>query len=270
MIITVVTPTLNGAEFLGACIASVQRNRHPSYEIDHVIVDAGSTDATIDIARANGLRIIQGKDKGIFDAINKGSFNSQGDLLGFLGSDDIMLDGALEAIAGAYRRSGRGWIVGGIRWIDQRGDSLGELAAPPAWMSARMQACLGWNPIMHMSTYFSRDLFMRLGGFNIDYKDAGDYELFARALAQEPYARVAAPLTCFRRTGINNSVVNASRARREAQQVLEAFGPGSNWERLFWKQLLKGWFNLRNPGWMAHKMQRAVQTRFNPAAQSYF
>lgn len=270
MIITVVTPTLNGADFLGACIASVRRNCHPSYEIDHVIVDAGSTDGTIEIARSAGLRIMQGKDKGIFDAINKGSFNSRGDLLGFLGADDTMLDGALLKIVTAYTRSGRGWVVGGIRWIDGRGENLGELAAPPIWMSARMQACLGWNPVMHMSTYFSRELFENLGGFNIDYKDAGDYELFARALQREPYARVAAPLTCFRRTGANNSVVNARRAGREARQVLESFGPRSHWERAFWKQFLKCWFNLRNPGWMVRKMGRAVRVRYDPAAQSYF
>ena len=270
MIITVVTPTLNGAEFLQECIASVQRNRHPTYEIDHVIVDAGSTDATIDIAKANGLRVIQGKDAGIFDAINKGSFNSEGDLLGFLGSDDLMIEGALQAIATASREGGRGWVVGGIRWIDEGGASLGELAAPPFWMTARMHACLGWNPIMHMSTYFSRELFTRLGGFNIDYKDAGDYELFARALKQERYVRIAAPLTCFRRTGKNNSVVNSSRIGRETRQVLETFGPRSDWERLVWKHLLKGWFNLRNPGWTTRKMTHAIRTRFDPATHAYF
>ena len=270
MIVTVVTPTLNGAAFLEACIASVQKNRGPHYEIDHVIVDAGSTDDTIEIARRHGLRIMQGKDEGIFDAINKGSFNSKGDLLGFLGSDDIMLDGALQAIASAYRQSGCGWVVGGIQWIDERGNSLGELAAPPSWMTARMQVCLGWNPVMHMSTYFSRALFEQLGGFDIGYKDAGDYELFARALTIEPYARVAKPLTCFRRTGNNNSVVNAKRANGEARRVLETFGPRSDWERLVWKQILKGWFNLRNPSWMTRKVLRSLHTRIDPAVPTYF
>lgn len=270
MIITVVTPTLNGIEYLESCIQSVRRNRHSSFEIDHVIVDAGSTDGTIEMAQRYGLRIMQGKDKGIFDAINKGSFNSRGDLLGFLGADDLMLDGALTEIVGTYRTSGRNWVVGGIRWIDEHGKSLGELAAPPNWMTARMHACLGWNPIMHMSTYFSREFFEELDGFDIDFKDAGDYDLFARALSREPYARIGKPLTCFRRTGSNNSVVHAGRSRRESDNILQQFGPNSDWERMLWKQMLRGWFNLRNPGWLAKKLSASMRNRVDPLTPSYF
>ncbi|KQT88367.1 glycosyltransferase family 2 protein [Aurantimonas sp. Leaf443] len=270
MIVTIVTPTLNGAAYLRQCIDSVKRNHRPGFEVDHVIVDAGSTDNTVAIAREAGCRIIEGRDKGIFDAINKGSFNSKGDLLGFLGSDDLMLDGALEKIVATAERTRAGWIVGGIRWIGERGEDLGALAAPPSLMTARVHACLGWNPIMHMSTYFTRRLFTELGGFNIEYKDAGDYELFARALEREPYARIAAPLTCFRRTRLNNSVVNAVRANAEARAVLLRHGPRSTVEQLFWRQALKVWFNLRNPQWMAVKASAALRTRIDPAAQSYF
>ncbi|WP_131195060.1 glycosyltransferase family 2 protein [Lichenihabitans psoromatis] len=270
MIITIVTPTLNGADFLLSCIQSVQRNRHPTYEIDHVIVDAGSTDGTIEIAKANGLRIIQGKDKGIFDAINKGSFDSKGDLLGFLGSDDLMLDGALLEIADTYRKTNATWVVGGILWIDEFGKDLGALAAPPSWMNAKVHACLSWNPIMHMSTYFSRQFFTELGGFDISYRDAGDYELFARALARKPYARIGRPLTCFRRTRRNNSVVNKVRAQSEADKVLASFGPKSEMTRTFWRATMKLWFNLRNPNWMTHKAFSRLRTRLNPAIPSYF
>ena len=186
MIVTVVTPTLNGIDYLAECIESVKRNHGSGYEVDHVIVDGGSTDGTVELARTNGLRVLQGKDDGIFDAINKGSFQSKGDLFGFLGADDVMLDGALDEVTMAFRRTSRPWIVGGIRWIDERGLSLGELAAPPSWMSVRMHVCLGWNPIMHMSTYFSRPFFEELGGFDIRFRDSGDYDLFARALARAP------------------------------------------------------------------------------------
>ncbi|MFC7690421.1 glycosyltransferase [Paeniroseomonas aquatica] len=152
MIVTVVTPTLNGIEYLAECIASVQRNRTRDIEIDHVIVDGGSTDGTVEMAEAAGLRVMTGKDSGIFDAINKGSFNSEGALLGFLGADDVMLEGAMAEVVRAWRDSGRRWVVGGIRWIDDRGRDLGELAAPPGWMtpgctsaSAGTRSCT-WAP----------------------------------------------------------------------------------------------------------------------------
>jgi len=270
MIVTVVTPTLNGMQYLGQCIDSVKRNHGTGYEVDHVIVDGGSTDDTVAFARRHGLRVLEGKDEGIFDAINRGSFESEGNLLGFLGADDVMLDGALDAVTAAYRREWEGWIVGGIRWIDERGYGLGELAAPPSWMTVRMHACLGWNPIMHMSTYFSREFFEELGGFDIRYKDSGDYDLFARALAREPYRRLSRPLTCFRRTGHNNSAIHAARTRAENRSVLEKFGPRSRAERTLWRYVLKTWLNGRNPSWTAAKLAGTARRRLGVQEKAYF
>ncbi len=270
MIVTVVTPTLNGIEYLRECIASARRNATATIALEHVIVDGGSTDGTVELAEASGLRVLKGKDKGIFDAINKGSFQSSGELLGFLGADDVMLDGALEAVVRTYRESGRRWVVGGIRWIDERGRSLGELAAPPRWMTPRMHVCLGWNPIMHMGTYFSREFFTELGGFNIDYRDSGDYEMFARALSRAPYARLARPVACFRRTGMNNSAVNSARTERENGTVRAEFGPKSAFERQVWRYVLKAWFNLANPGWLMHKLAGHTRLPLRPRQGAYF
>lgn len=270
MIVTIVTPTLNAREYLRQCIESARMNDSLEIQVEHVIVDGGSVDGTIELAESFGLRVIKGKDRGIFDAINKGSFDSSGELLGFLGADDVMLKGALENIVRAYRKSNRRWVVGGIRWIDEHGHSLGDFAAPPRWMTARMHACLQWNPIMHMATYFSREFFTALRGFNIDYKDSGDFEMFARALSQEPYARVSVPIACFRRTGQNNSVVNAERANREVRSVRDALGPKSILERACWRSLLKAWFNLRNPQWLARKLSGSICVRLGLQERTYF
>ena len=270
MIVTVVTPTLNGIDYLAECIDSVQRNQSRDIRIEHVIVDGGSTDGTVEMAEAAGLRVMTGKDRGIFDAINKGSFNSEGELLGFLGADDVMLDGAMAEVVRAYRDSGRRWVVGGIRWIDDRGRNLGELAAPPGWMDARMHACLGWNPIMHMGTYFSREFFTELGGFDIAYRDSGDYDMFARALSVAPYARLGLPVACFRRTGQNNSAVNALRADGECRRVLERFGPRTAAARRFWRYALKVWFNGANPQWLLCKLAQPARLRLRLQEKAYF
>ncbi|WP_424138757.1 glycosyltransferase family 2 protein [Roseomonas chloroacetimidivorans] len=270
MIVTVVTPTLNGIDYLPECIASVRRNETHGIRIEHVIKDAGSTDGTVELAEAEGLRVLKGKDRGIFDAINKGSFDSSGELLGFLGADDVMLDGAMESVVRAYQESGRRWVVGGIRWIDERGRYLGELAAPPSWMSTRMHVCLGWNPIMHMGTYFSREFFTELGGFDIAYRDSGDYEMFARALSVAPYARLPQPVACFRRTGQNNSAVNSVRAAGECRRVLDSFGPPSAAERHLWRYALKAWFNLANPQWLMRKVAERSRLRLRLQEKAYF
>src|SRR5262245_15085264 len=66
MIVTVVTPTLNAIEYLAECIESVKRNNSALVEVEHVIVDGGSSDGTVELAQKNGLRILTGKDRGIF------------------------------------------------------------------------------------------------------------------------------------------------------------------------------------------------------------
>jgi glycosyltransferase involved in cell wall biosynthesis len=258
MIVTVVTPTFNAEAYLEQCIASVRRNRASGFEVEHVVVDGGSTDRTLEIATRHDVSIMAGRDAGIFDAINKGSFGTPGDLLGFLGADDLMLPGALQSVVNAYCASGRRWVVGGIRWIDADGVDFGGLAAPPHWMRPRMHVCLGWNPIMHMSTYLSRELFMELGGFDVSFRDSGDYDMFARALRIAPFARVNRPIACFRHTGNNNSLVNAERTRRENERIRDAYGPRSNFERAVWKAVLKIWFNGRNPEWLAAKLRRRM------------
>src|SRR5664280_1283777 len=104
MIVSVVTPTLNAARFLKGCLESVRRNAAPGLSVEHVVVDGGSTDGTVQLAESYGARIMSGKDTGIFDAINKGSFASSGELVGFLGADDLLLDGALDYLATKYRK----------------------------------------------------------------------------------------------------------------------------------------------------------------------
>ncbi|UZF91572.1 glycosyltransferase family 2 protein [Bosea sp. NBC_00550] len=270
MIVTIVTPTLNAVEYLKECIESARRNTTKDIEIEHVIVDGGSTDGTVELARSYGLRVLQGKDSGIFDAINKGSFDSSGELLGFLGADDVMLDGASSAVVQAYRKSGRRWVVGGIKWTDSKGHSLGRLAAPPNWMTPAMLVSLGWNPIMHMGTYFSRSFFEELGGFNITYKDSGDYEMFCRALTKAPYGRIDQTLACFRRTGMNNSAIHGSRTAAEWARILAEHGPSSNAQRVFWRCLLKGYFNLGNPDWLLAKMADSTRTTLKLQPKPHF
>jgi glycosyltransferase involved in cell wall biosynthesis len=269
VIVTVVTPTLNGIRYLQECVESVRKNESRGIEIDHVIVDGGSTDGTVEMARSYGLRVMQGKDNGIFDAINKGSFSSSGELLGFLGADDVMLEGGLEAIVRTYQQSGKRWVVGGIRWIDEYGNNLGGMAAIPLWLVPRLLVCLEWNPIMHMATYLSRDFYTELGGFNPDFKLSGDLELFARARSQAPYARARHLIACFRRTGENYSATNPERAARESGLVFEKYGPKSNLERRIWRKLLNMYIDLRNPDFLIRKKLDTLRWRLGLQEKKY-
>ncbi len=253
MIISIVTPTLNASRYLNQCIDSVRRNSCPGVEAEHIIVDGGSTDETLEIAHAKDVRVLTGKDSGIFDAINKGSFASSGVLLGFLGADDMLLEGALRAIAKEYGRGQPRWIAGGVRWIDGRDNYLGSTSAPPHWIGHRLYASLGWACLAHMSTYLTREFFEELGGFDLEFKVAGDYDLFTKALSRCRFRRIKSDLAVSRLNGLNFSHVQKVRATSECAKVADAFAPKPAAQRLLYRTMLRIWVNAANPLWCVRK-----------------
>ena len=123
---------------------------------------------------------------------------------------------------------------------------------------------------MHMATYISRDFYTELGGFNPDFKVAGDFEMFARARSRAPFERVRRRIACFRRTGMNYSAVNPEHATSELRLIIETFGPKSDLERRIWRRLLKVWINLRNPDFLMRKQLGSVLWRLSLQAKKYF
>lgn len=261
MIVTVVTPTLNAMEYIAECVESARHQTTDKVEVEHVVVDGGSNDGTVEFARSHGCVVLTGEDEGIFDAINRGSFNSSGTLLGFLGADDTLLPGALDTIVRAYERHGEPWLVGRVRWIDADGTAHGDLSAPPSWVSAPMLASLGWNCIPHTSTYMHRDLFEQLGGFNKALKYSGDYEFFVRARRRGSYLRIHRALSCFRRHGQNMSMRADAAQLAENEAVAQSFGPSAPWRRLTYQYFVKLWLNGENLPWSVHKRLAAVRAR---------
>lgn len=93
MKISIVTATWNSAETLQDTIDSVLAQNYPDYE--HLIIDGGSKDNTVEIIKANEaryngkLRWVSEPDKGLYDAFNKGVHLASGDVVGVLNSDDF-------------------------------------------------------------------------------------------------------------------------------------------------------------------------------------
>jgi glycosyltransferase involved in cell wall biosynthesis len=253
LLISVVTPTLNAVRYVRDCIESIQIQESADVHAEHIVVDGGSSDGTVELARSAGCTVMTGKDDGIFDAINKGSFNSNGVLIGFLGADDILLPGALDAVSRHFRSHGRRWLAGGGRWLDADGKRRGDITAPPAWITVPMLASLGWNCISHTATYVHRDLFDELGGFDTRFRYFGDYEFMLRALEREPFCRVNRTLFGGRRHGTNASMQQTPVHWAETKAIMERYSPSSSWQRAVHRYRLKVWLNATSPGWFLHK-----------------
>jgi glycosyltransferase involved in cell wall biosynthesis len=261
MIVTVVTPTLNAMSYFAECVESVRNQKSDKVEVEHVVVDGGSSDGTVEFARSEGCTVMTGKDEGIFDAINKGSFDSNGVLLGFLGADDVLLPGALDAVVRAHERHGARWLVGRVRWIDAQGVARGDHLPPPSWVTGPMLASLGWNCVPHPSAYVHRELFQQLGGFDKELKYSGDYDFFVRARQLDSFVRIRRTLSCFRRHGENMSMRLNAAQLAEIEVVAERFGPSAPWQRLAYRYLIKLWLNGGNLPWFVRKRIDAIRAR---------
>ena len=90
-LVSIITPSFNQARFLEATILSVLEQDHP--RIEHIIIDGGSTDGSLEIIRKYQDRLaywISEKDTGSSDAINKGWSRSTGRYIWILSSDDTL------------------------------------------------------------------------------------------------------------------------------------------------------------------------------------
>jgi glycosyltransferase involved in cell wall biosynthesis len=255
MLVSVVTPTLNSAAWIAQCIGSVLMQRSSGFEIEHVIADGGSTDDTVAIARQMGARLVERDPADSLPiAINKATQLSDGDLVGYLGSDDVLLPGALAAVVRRHSTSGKRWITGSYFWTDVDLKPIGRIAAPPAWLTAEALACLNWNLLSPQATYMERTLWEELGGFDTSYAISSDYELFLRAMRIEGFAREPRPIVCYRRHGSNLSIVGPG-ARAEHRRIQADFGPAGIARRLAYRAALKAFVNARNPVWSFEKLR---------------
>jgi glycosyltransferase involved in cell wall biosynthesis len=267
VIITIVTPSLDGMRFLPNCIESTRRQESDRVEVEHIIVDGGSTDGTVEYAASHGCKVMY-REGGIYEALNVGSHAARGLLLGTLGCDDFLLPGALDAVAAHYERSGRRWIVGGCRWLNPRGHDIGTFRSPPEWMTAPMLASLGWGCVPTTSTYVHREFFAELRGFNPTFGIAGDYEFFVRALERERFSRLRQVLSCCYRHGTNTSMRLDDIHRAEIQSVAEHGAPASQLRRTSYRFLLRAWLNATNPWWSTMKIAHRMWLPRSPEASA--
>src|SRR4051812_47745101 len=107
-LVTIVTPCLNPGDRLARCLDSVAAQTHR--QVEHIVIDGGSTDGTVDLLRARGVRFVSEPDRGQTQAINKGFDLAQGEWLGWLNADDELTPTSIElALAALDRTPGAGW-----------------------------------------------------------------------------------------------------------------------------------------------------------------
>jgi len=172
--VTVITATYNAEKTLARCIDSVTAQEYP--EIEHIVMDGGSTDRTLEILKSYGDRLIwrSERDRGIYDAWNKSLAVATGEWIVFLGADDLFLPGAVNAYMDHAKGSGVEYISSLVKWVQNSGDFtiIGD-----RWTWPRFQRRM---TTAHVGSMHKRTLFDRYGLYDISYRIVGDYEFLLR------------------------------------------------------------------------------------------
>ena len=180
MKISLITVVYNGEAFLDECFKSVAEQTYP--DVEYIVIDGGSTDKTLNIISQHRSRIdyfVSEKDKGLYDAINKGIEKSTGDIIGILNADDMFASSSvLSSIAQTFEADPTiDGLYGDLDYIHPITNKVIR-----KWRSKQTTAeeiKKGWMPA-HPTLYLKRTLFEKYGDYALDLGTAADYELILR------------------------------------------------------------------------------------------
>jgi glycosyltransferase involved in cell wall biosynthesis len=165
--------------------------------IDHIVVDGGSTDGTLEIlARHPHLRWSSGPDGGQSAALNKGFSEPNGEILAWINADDFYLPGAVSAAVAELQTSGAGLVYADILRCEEDGSWRRRIPSMPweLWHHVNDRNLI-WQP----AAFFTREAFEAVGGIDESLHLAMDYDLWTRIAERFPVRRVDAVWAAERR-----------------------------------------------------------------------
>ena len=232
MKLSIITINWNNAEGLERTLKSVlvQTNR----EFEHIIVDGASTDGSVDVIKEYESTIKQSvtidqstiqikwvseKDKGIYNAMNKGIRMAKGEYLLFLNSGDALENA--EVVENFYKADIKTDIATGI---EKRPNGTFD------YPRKEDELCYSYfynDTLLHQSTFIRRDAFERFGMYNENNRVASDWEWFFRVIIKEnaSYQPLDFVVADFEGNGISVSPSEAKLRLEESKRVHDAIVP---------------------------------------------
>lgn len=205
--ISVITATLNSREWLQRCIDSVLAQQNVS--VQHVLIDGGSTDGTIDVLRSQTdprVHVLLGRDSGVYEAWNKGVRAATGEWILFLGSDDFVLGPTVFEFAMTCvsdKTSQPVFAYGNVLKGNVDGSGIPERygywdPAAPCWSWPTRS----YPP--HPSTFHSRKLFEMGAAYDESYRYSADAKFFFQKSQSAEILHLDLDVVWFSRGGLTN------------------------------------------------------------------
>jgi glycosyltransferase involved in cell wall biosynthesis len=177
--ISIITISFNANDTIEKTLNSINSQSYSN--IEHIIVDGGSIDGTIEICNSFShiSKIISEPDNGVYDAFNKGLKLATGDIIGFLNADDVFCnENSIQDIVDAFSNNETDIVYGNLDYVNKEGKVIRNWISRPYEKGLVKKA---WMPA-HPTFYCKKEVYDHLGGYNDSFKIAGDFELCLRFL----------------------------------------------------------------------------------------
>ncbi|MBK8442830.1 MAG: glycosyltransferase [Sphingobacteriales bacterium] len=216
-LVSIIIPTFNQASTLERCILSVLEQHYP--RVEFIIIDGGSDESTLRIIRQYESHLaywISEADEGIYDAYNKGIARSTGDYLYFLGSDDQLEKGVLQAVFGS---------------TDRHCDIIyGEVHAqngPRQHRGAFSPQRLVFETLCHQAVFYKRNLFDKKGKYDIRYQVKADHVFHFACFGDDSVRTCYVPLqiATYEGKGYSAETADPQYLQDEAKLMLQYLAP---------------------------------------------
>jgi glycosyltransferase involved in cell wall biosynthesis len=209
-LVSVITAVFNGGAALTDCIESVLQQDYPN--IEHLIIDGGSTDGTIDVLKKYDDKLelwVSEPDHGVYDAWNKGLDLARGEWIAFLGADDTYMPGAIRAYMDLARQCPEAEFLSSRALLNHPTGYAPVFGGPWEW--PRFSTAM---TTIHVGTMHRRTLFEQYGQFDTTYRIAADYQFLLRARDRLRAGYIPETTVVMRAGGISDSTAGLYEARR--------------------------------------------------------
>lgn len=234
-LVSIVTPSYNQGRFIEETVLSVKNQDYP--DIEHIIVDGGSTDDTLEILKryegTYNLRWISEPDEGQADAVNKGFDMAQGEIIGWLNSDDVYFDtGTISAVVEAFQKHPEADVVyGDCAYIWEDGTILRIQCVPGFRYSRLLRGCFLEQP----AVFFRRHV-VESHKLDVRLKVAIDYEYWLRIGREYRFYRLPHILAADRNHRGRISIASRDKFQAVSAELRRQYLPNPTWRhRLEWQ-----------------------------------
>ena len=221
VLVSIITPSFNCAQYLEETILSVRMQNYAN--IEHIVVDGGSTDGSVDILEKydGQIKWISEPDNGMYDAINKGFAMARGEILTYINADDLYFSkDTIRLVIDEFARDASiDFTYGHCAFTDVKGKILYISKAPP--FSRKLFLAFPRTSFQQPTCFWRKRAHI---GFDSSFKYAGDAEFFRYLSKNHKGKRIKHTIAKFRVRVDCISFMNREKIAKEDDRIFGARG----------------------------------------------